>query len=836
MHDIRLALRALRATPVVSIVAILSLALGIGANTAIFSLVNSLLLRALPVKHPQQLVMLSDGSPNGPQSWTYPIWDQIRQRPELFASAFAWSGSRFNLASGGETEFVEGIWATGGMFDTLGVPAMLGRTFTNADDQRGGGPGGPVAVISYDFWQRRFGALRQAQGVPSLSRDGAADAIGRSLTIEHIPFTIVGVMPPDFFGPDVGRAFDVIIPIGAEPLVKGRETWLDGRSTWWLTVMARLKPGQTLDAATTAMRVVQPQIKEATDPGWEGYLKDPFTMIPGAGGDSALRRRYERPLVIVMIIVALVLVIACANIANLLLARATARRHELSVRLALGASRWRLARQLLAESVLLSGIGAAFGLLGANWGSRLLVNQISTPTNRVFLEMTPDWRVLAFTIGVTVATALLFGTAPAFRAAGVEPMEAIKEHGRGPAGDRRFGLASGLVVAQVALSVVLVVAAGLFVRTFVSLTNLHLGFEPGRVLVITVNAQRAPIAPANRVATYERVRESVRAVPGVAEAALAVITPVTGQGWNNSVDVSDATPLQGRQSMTFMNGITPGWFATFGTPLLGGRLFTDRDQKGAAPVAIVNQAFARRFLNGASPIGRTVRRRSVPGLKPNTEAPKEIVGVVADAVYRNLREPVPPTMYVPIAQMDESFALPSINLMVRSTAGSPALLARSVADAIATVNPDLALTFRPLGDTVNAALTQERVVAMLAGFFGGLALLLAGLGLYGVTSYAVSRRRAEIGIRMALGAGPAGIVRLVLSRVAVLVGAGVIAGAGVSMWASRFVAVLLYGLEPRDPATLAGAVLVLATVGALAGWLPAFRASRIDPAEVLRDS
>src|SRR3989442_3232490 len=379
MHDLRLAVRALRTTPVVSFVAILSLALGIGANTAIFSLVNSLLLRALPVKQPQRLVMLGEGSASGQQSWTYPIWDQIRQRPQLFDSAFAWSATRFNLASGGETEFVDGIWASGAMFETLGVPAMLGRTFTDADDQRGGGPDGALAVISYAFWQRRFA--------------GAADAVGRTLNVERVPFTVIGITPPDFFGPDVGRSFNVVLPLGAEPLVKGRETWLDGRSTWWLSVMARLKPGQSADAATQTIRALQPQIREATAPGWEGYLKDPLTLLPAAGGESALRRRYERPLVIIMIIVALVLVIACANVANLLLARAAARRHELSVRLALGASRWRLARPLLAESGVLSGIGAALGLLVARWGSPLLVRQISTPTHRLFLQMSPDWRV-----------------------------------------------------------------------------------------------------------------------------------------------------------------------------------------------------------------------------------------------------------------------------------------------------------------------------------------------------------------------------------------------------------------------------------------------------------
>ena len=829
MNDLRLAFRALRSTPIVSAVAILSLALGIGANTAIFSLVNSLLLRALPVKDPQQLALVTESGPgSGGGSWTNPIWEQIRERRhELFDDAFAWGGQRFNLAEGGETQFVDGVYASGGMFDTLGVRPMLGRTFAGADDARGGGPDGAVAVISYAFWQRRFG--------------GAADAIGKRLNLERVPFTIVGVMPPEFFGPEVGRALDVMIPIGTEPLIRGKESGLDQRSRWWLTAMVRLKPGQSVDGGTAALRGVQTQIREATLPpdyrpsDLAEYLKEKFTLVAAANGNSFLRQRYERPLVTILIVVALVLLIACANIANLLLARATARRHEWSVRLALGASRWRLIRLLLAESLMLSVAGAALGLAVARWSAQVLVHQLSTQNNIVFLDLTLDWRVLGFTSGVTILTALLFGTAPAFRASGVAPMEAIKEHGRGTAGDARISMASGLVVAQVALSVVLVVAAGLFMRTFGSLANLRLGFDRDPVLLVQINAQRTEIAVTDRLATWEQVRQSVLAVPGVASAAVSFVTPVSGQTWNSRVEVSGGVALPERQRLSNFNAVTPGWFTAFGTPILAGRDVNKNDRKGAPPVILVNQAFANKFLNGENPIGHTVTW----GIgNPVPEPTREIVGLVADAVYRSLREPIPPTMYVPVAQFNEArqVAPPSVSISVRSAGGSPALLARSVGAAINSVNRDLALTYRPLVDQVNASLTQERLVAMLSGFFGGLALLLAGLGLYGVTSYAVSRRRTEIGIRMALGAAPAGVVRLVLSRVSVLVGIGVIVGAGVSVWASQFVASLLYGLQPRDPVTLVGSAVTLAAVGALAGWLPARRASRIDPAEVLRDS
>jgi putative ABC transport system permease protein len=825
MHDLRLAFRSLRATPVVTLVAILSLALGIGANTAMFSLVDSLILRALPVKHPQQLALVTDDL-RGVTYWTNPIWEAMRGHRQLVDGMFAWSDQRFNLASGGETQFVDGVWTSGGMFDTLGVPAMLGRTLTEADDRRGGGPDGAVAVISYGFWQRRFG--------------GAADAIGRTLTIERVPFTIVGVTPPDFFGPSVGRAFDVAIPIGCEPLVRGKESFLDRRSTWWLTVMVRLRPSQTIDAGTTAMRGAQAQVREATmPPDWPAkelatYLKDPLTLVPAATGLSTLRQRYERPLVTIMIVVSLVLLIACANIANLLMARAAARRHEWSVRLALGASRWRLVRLLLTESLVLSAAGAVFGAILAQWGSRLLVQQLSTQTNTVFLDLSIDWRVLAFTTAVTVVTALLFGTAPAFRAANAVPMEAIKENTRGATGDARVSVASGLVVAQVALSVVLVVAAGLFVRTFSSLANLHLGFDSERVLIANVNVLRTQIAPENRLAVYERIRQAVAAVPGVASVGVSDITPVAGMTWNGRITVSGGVELPERLRQANLNAITSGWLTTFGTPLLAGRDFTERDTAASPRIALVNEAFARKFLSGASPIGHTVQPN---GFAP--APPREIVGLVADAVYRNLREPVPATMYVPLSQFDTQPGMPArpqTSVSVRAAAGSPALLTRSVAAAILGVNPDVALTFRTLSDQVNASLTQERIVAMLSGFFGALALLLAGLGLYGITSYAVTRRRTEIGIRMALGAAPGGVVRLVLTRVTLLVALGVAIGAGLSAWAAQFVSTLLYGLQPRDPITLAAAAITLAIVGALAGWLPAYRASRIDPAQVLRDS
>ncbi len=820
MTDLRDAFRALRATPVVTAVAVLSLALGIGANTAIFSILDSLLLRALPVRQPQRLALVFCGGANR-SSWTNPLWEALRAHGELFDGAFAWGSPRFNLARGGEIEPVNGVMASGGYFDVLGVRAILGRTFTYADDVRGGGPDGPVAVISYAFWQRRFG--------------GAADVIGKPLTLDGATVTIIGVTPPAFTGTLMGRAFDVAVPLGVEPLIRGkRDSALDRRSWWWLSVMARLKPGQTIASATAALRGVQPHLREATLPDdWrpedlKRYLADGFELRPSSNGPSYLRRQYMQPLVTIMVVVALVLVIACSNIANLLLARATARRHELSVRLALGASRWRLARQLLAESLLLSGGGALAGLLFAGWGSRLLVRQLSTEGETVFLDLSLDWRVLGFTAAVTIATAVLFGTAPAFRAAGVAPNDALKEQGRGTIGDRGARLGQALVIAQVALSLVLVVAAGLFVRTFTALTRLPLGFDRDRVLIVDMSARKSAVDPSGRAALYARIRDSVAAVPGVTQAAISAVTPVSGMTWNTTIEQPPGLALSENDRETYVNLVGPGWFATYGTPLLAGRDITPQDSLGTPHVIVVNETFARTFFPGRSPLGQRV------GERPGAPEPElEIVGVVKDAVYASLRRPVPPTMYKAAAQSKDPGS--SMNVSVRAS-GPPAALSRSLAAAVTGVDRDVTFTFRPLSREIDGALTQEWIVAMLSGFFGALALLLAGLGLYGVMAYSVSRRRAEIGIRMALGAAPAGVVWIVLRRVAVLVAIGVLFGAAASLWLSRFVAPLLFGLAPRDPMTLAGAIVVLAAVGTLAGWLPARRAARIDPARVLRES
>jgi putative ABC transport system permease protein len=810
-HDCRDAFRAWRATPLVSTVAVVSLALGIGANTALFSILNGLVLKPLPVQQPDALAYLDGGE------WTNPIWEEIRARQhELFDGAFAWSGQRFNLADQGLTDMVPGAYASGDMFDVLGIHPSVGRLLRSGDDMRGGGPDGAVAVISDRLWHQRF--------------DASPAAVGSRLSLDGIPFTIVGVMPPGFFGPDVGALFDVIVPLGDEVLIRGPESSLSGRQTWWLEIMVRRKAEQSLAQANAALRAAQPQIRAATLPasarGAKNFLAQTLSLIPAAEGHSTLRERYAQPLTIVMVVVGAVLLIACANIANLLLARSTARRRELVIRLALGASRARLTRLLMLESAMLACGGAALGLIVARIASALLVRQLGAA---VVLDLPLDLRVLGFTAAVTAVTALLFGLAPAAGVLHTAPNEILKDHARTLTGDRRVSIRNALVILQVALSLALIVGAGLFLQTFASLATVPLGFDHALLVTADVNVQRSVVPASGRNTLFDRFREAAAAVPGVAEAALSRLPPVSGSGWNTAIEAETGPSGDERARLSWVNAVSPRFFATYGIQLVAGRDFTADDRGGAPPVAIVNEAFARKFLGGGNPVGREFRAQ----IGTPTSDIYQVVGLVSNAAYRRLREGMVPTVYIPLSQTPLNA---SISMTVRTSPALRGTIVSDLARALGTVDSSAAFTIRPFDVYLEAGVRQERLVAILSGFFGALALALAALGLYGVTSYGVSRRRAELGVRMALGAEPGGVVRLVLGRVGWLVGSGVVAGLALSWWASRFISgTLLYGITSHDMATFVSAAVVLISVSAAAAWLPARRAARIDPVHVLRE-
>jgi len=815
--DLRDALRSLRASPVVTVVAILSLALGIGANAALFSIINSLLLKTLPVRDPATLVVIADGT------WTNPIWEQIRdRRHDIFQDAFAWSGTGFNLAPQGETDVVEGAWTSGGMFQTLGITAVLGRTFTEADDVRGGGPDGPVAVVSYAFWQRRMG--------------GTPDAIGRHLIVDGLDVTIIGVTPRGFLGPDVGRSADVMVPLGAIAAVPGQGRLLTGRSTWWLEIMGRLKPGESIEQATAKLNSVRPQIRDATLPqDWPAseqaqYLTEPLKLVSAARGESNLRKGYAKPLQIVLGVVGAVLAIACANLANLLLARAASRRHELSVRLALGASRFRLAKQLIAESALLAVVGASLGLLVAKWGSALLVSQLASGSAGVTLDLSLDWRVMLFTVAVTALTALFFGIAPAIGVTGISPYDAIKQQSRTVTGDRGFGVRNVLVAVQVALSLALVVGGVLFVRTLMALSGTNLGFDPEGIISISVDARKNEESREARLQLYERLREAAASVPGVSNAATSVLVPIGSMRWNTRIEPTPATAsLSDKERQPWVNIVSPGWFKTFGMRVVSGRDLDEHDTAHAPKVLVVNESFARRFFGDANAIGQEIRA----GLEGPKVSAFRIVGVVNDAVYSSVRKGFEPTIYAPLAQAEDvmSTAIVTVRAGRRSET-----LARELSAAMTRADPRVTFSIHTMSTQLRASFRQERLVAMLAGFFGGLALLLAAIGLYGVASHSVTRRRAEIGLRMALGADRNGVVRLVLGRLGWLLGAGMLLGIALSWWTVRLFEKLLFGLQPRDPLTFALAAGILLAAGLAAGWLPARRAARIDPVRALREA
>jgi predicted permease len=824
--DLHYSARALRRNSGFALVAILSLALGMGANTAIFQMLDAVRLRTLPVKDPNELYEVRIPNLKGRQGHfngdrevlSNPLWELIRDQQQAFSGILAWSNAKFNLATGGEARRAQGIYVSGDFFNVLGVRPLLGRVFTAADDQHG--CGSPGAVISYAFWQREFGA--------------ESSAVGNILRLEGHPVTIVGVTPANFFGMDVGRSYDVAIPLCAEQLILGEKSVFSRRDGWWLAAIGRLKPGWTPAKATAQLESISPGIFQATLPASynpetaKKYLAAKLGVLPAGSGTSNLREEYENPLWLLLAIAGTVLLIACANLANLTFARASSREHEIAVRLALGASRLRLLQHLLAESVLLAVTGAAAGALLAQILTRMLISFLSTQASEVFLDLGLDWRVFAFTGALTAITCVLFGLAPALRAARTPPAGAMKAGSRGDSGTRRrFGARRALVVTQVGLSLVLLVGAFLFVQTFQNLVTLDAGFRQSGLLVTQLDLSPLKLPLQNRAAFKKGLLERVRAIPGVESAAETSIVPATGNWWNDTVHTG-ASGHEVRQS-AFFNLVSPGFFQTMGTPLVEGRDLTDADSLTSPAVAVVNQTFVHKFLPGTDPLGKTFRVEVAPG-KP--EPQYEIVGIVKDTKYLALRESPQPIVYLPTGQ-DKDPDLQTA-LVVRSDLSLDALRV-SLDRTIHEVNPAIAFQFSVFKTQVRDMLVRERLMASLSGFFGFLAALLATIGLYGVISYMVVRRRNEIGIRMALGANRGRVLALVMREAAILLAIGLSIGAALAWIAAKAAGSLLFGLSARDPGTMALAAASLGAIALAASYLPAHRAAGLDPLEALRD-
>jgi putative ABC transport system permease protein len=823
-NDLRQALRLLRFNPGFAAVAILSLALGIGANTAIFELIDAILMRTLPVPSPQQLADIQEthggrmGSTVGRQKeFSFAIWDQLRQQQKAFSSIAAWSTERFDLGQGGEARYAEGMWVSGSFFQVLQVQPMLGRLIAESDDYRGCGVRG--AVISNAFWQREFG--------------GRSNVIGSKLSLDGHPFEILGVTPPSYYGLEVGRNFDVALPLCSEPVLHGEGAWTADSTTWWLAAIGRLKPGWSFRQASAQLSGAAPGIFAATLPPEydaaerKDYLRFSLHAEPAATGASPLRKQYAAPLWVLLSISGLVLLIACANLANLMLARASARQREMALRLTLGASRLRLIRQLLAESLLLALTGAAIGIALAQGLVRVLVAYIGGAQDSVFLPTYPDLRVLSFTFGVALLTCVLFGVAPAIQAANADPGTMMKASGRGlSAGRERFLLRRGLIVSQVAISLVLLVGTLLFVRTFRNLLNLDVGFRQDNILVADFDFSPLKVATSNRLEYKRELLEKVRNTPGVIAAAETSIVPLNGDGWNEFIDVPTASISR---KLVYFSGTSPGYFGTLQIPMIAGRDFSETDTPASPLVAIVNQQFARSFFPGSNPIGKTFETRRSGG-KPNLIY--RIVGLVGDTRYRDLHEDPVPIIFVDEYQIadpgtDSTFLVHS-NL-------APSALTASLKDMATQTSPGIVLNFSVFRTSVLEKLTRERLMATLSGFYGVLAALLAMVGIYGIISYMVVRRRNEIGVRIALGAGKADVLGMILREALALLAIGLIAGTVLAAAAGSAARTMLFGLKPIDPLTLVLAAGGLSLIALAASAIPAARAAGVDPMQVLRE-
>ncbi len=803
--DLSYAFRTMRRSPGLTLVGLFSLALGIGANTAIFSLFDAVLVKDLPVREPERLVYLK------PTEIPYLVYTGLRDRTRtlegLVASASGVDRAEIRMNSGApESANVQPV--SGNYFSVLGVEAAAGRLLRPEDDATPGAH--PVAVMSYGYWSRRMG------------RDPSI--VGRTVGINGLPFTVVGVAPAEFFGTTVGYAPDIWVPIMMVGAITRDEQALHSANEWWLNTVGRLKPGVRMEQAAAEMDVLYQQIDAELHPGRnrKGPDRTAVELLPAAKGLDELRAKFSKPLQVLMVVVSLVLLIACANLANLLLSRAAARRPELALRLALGAGRTRLVRQLLTESLLLAFAGGLCGMAFAQWGSGLLLRLASSQPEPIPLHLAPDIRTLAFTAAISLATGLLFGIAPAWRASRLNPGPALKTASAGLTAGSPLG--RPLIAVQTCVSLLLLMGAGLFLSSLHSLRSVDTGFRRDRLLLMQIDPRWAGYNGTALSSLARQVFDAINSAPDVRAASFAECAVFMGCGSDTGISLPGVAPLPGKRMNFRYDTVGPGYFKTMGIPLRMGRDFTLEDDQTAPKVAVISESFARRFFPDQNPLGRHF------GVGRSGNFDIEVVGVVKDVKLDSVKEAPRATFFLPFLQRQGDLRVLEIR-----TAGDPLVAASLIRERLRAIDPSIRVDLvASMEQRIDASIARERLLATLSGFFGLLALLLVSIGLYGVISYNVTRRTHEMGIRVSLGASHPRIVWMVLRDCLGMCAAGIALGLPLGWWLSRLVASLLFGVTPHDPAILAAAGCALLAVAAVAGYAPARRASRVDPMVALR--
>ena len=837
LDNIRYALRGFRKAPLFTGVAILSLAFGIGANTAIFTLLDQILLRMLPVKDPQQLTLLTMrgshyGSNWGGNAISYPMYKDFRDNNQVFSGMFCRFPLSTSIGYGNRTERVDGELVSGSYFPVLGVKTVIGRSFTPEDDRVPGGH--PLVMLSYSYWQSRFASDRSI--------------VGKTLVINGRNMTCIGVVQPGFDGVELGEASKIFVPVMMKAQLTPNWDGLKDRRMRWVNAFGRLKPGVTMAQAKASlqpfmhsmleMEVKEPAFRNASDYTRKQFLKCTIDTLPGSQGRSELRQQLSTPLWLLLGVTGAVLLMACANLANLLLARAAARQREFAIRLAIGASRVQIIRQLLLESLLLSGFGAAVGLAFAMIADRMLLGvYLADQASSLTLSTVPDLRILGFTIGVTLITTVLFGLIPAIQASRPDVYPTLKDEAGSVVGGGHVGMRKALVTSQVTLSLLLLIGAGLFLRTLSNLRDLGPGFSPERLISFKMDPSLNGYSDERTKHFYRELGDNLASIPGVQSIGLASVRILEGNEWDSSMTVEGYAARPDQNPEPYMNSIGPNYFATLGVPILSGRDFTikdvDRIKHGPEPddwvptKIMINESFAKKYFSGRNPIGLHAGFGSDPGTKTDME----IIGVVRDTKYTSLRDEIPPQAFVPYLADRHAGGM---TVYIRTDLDGNQIMAaiRQKAQMLDANVPIYGM--HSTDEQIDQSLRTERLVASLSSAFGVLATLLAVVGLYGVMAYAVARRTREIGIRIALGAIQGSIIWMVMKEVLVLLAIGVVIGLTAAMGLSHVVQSQLYGLQPHDPLTLVLSTVALAGVACLAGFLPALRASRIDPMRALR--